>query len=366
MQNQKIIILNGRKYDALTGKPIGGSMSDIIMPDKTPASTNQTTSASKPRFIDDFAPKLTHIPPKSDVKPLVSNKHQPHHHAKDIKRELAKSKTLMRKPLKKPVLGTPAVVQPVKKTNYVSRGNPVLSRSNYTDSFRHSIINRTQEIKQRAAETIATMATAPPITSVNVHERNIKKIESTPEDQLYQQATTAIEDPVKTKKIKQKKKKKLFRLRNLYIFSGIVLFLLILATSGWYFKYDLELYYANLKTGIHGSFPSYVPLGYKIDKFSYSKSGQTPAITFQYHPAHSVLSQNLYISETSSTLDNAGLVQTDIGPVSQEKYTTLSVNGLSVYYYSDQYAWLNAGILYVLNNQTDLSQPTVLKIINSI
>ena len=369
MQNQKIIILNGRKYDALTGKPIGGSLSDIVAPEKSDPSKQifSPTSSSKPRFIDDFAPKLNHITPRPPVKASESSEspqHHAHHHAQNIKRELAKSKTLMRKPLKKPMLVSPSIVHPTKKTPYISRGNPILSRSNYTDSFRHSIINRTQEIKQKATEAIATISADPPITATNIHERNIKKIESTSEDQLFQQAaTTAVSETAKTKK---KKKKKLFRIRNLYILSGVILFLAILATSGWYFKYDLELDYANLKTGMHGSFPNYVPLGYKIDKFGYSKSSGTPSINFQYHPSNGLLPDNLYISETSSTLDNGGLVQTDIGPVSGEKYTTLSVNGLSVYHYNNQYAWLNAGILYILTNQTGLNQSTVLKIINSI
>jgi hypothetical protein len=366
VQNQKIIILNGRKYDALTGKPIGGSMSDIVVPNK-PETTPQTFNPTKAKFIDDFAPKLSHIPLKLAVKPSEvsqSFKQHTHHHAEDIKRELAKSKTLMRKPLKKPVLVTPSLVSPIKKTGYVSRANPVLGRANYTDSFRHSIINRTQEIKQKATQAISTIGTEPPISSSSVHEKNIKKIESMPEDQLYQQAITSINDPVKTKK--KKSKKKLFKLKYLYIVSGVVLFLVILASCAWYFKYDLELDYANLKTGLHGSFPNFVPLGYKIDKFSYSKSSGTASINFQYHPGHSLLNQNLYFSETSSTLDDSGLVQTDIGPVSQEKYTTLSDNGLSVYHYSDQYIWLNAGILYILTNQTGLTQPTVLKIINSV
>jgi hypothetical protein len=369
VQNQKIIILNGRKYDALTGKPIGGSLSDIVTPEKSEPTRQifSPNNSSKPRFIDDFAPKLNHIPAKPPVKASEFTEHPQHHahqHAENIKRELAKSKTLMRKPLKKPILGGPSIIHPTKKTNYMSRGNPVLNRSNYTDSFRHSIINRTQEIKQHAAEAITSIAAAPPITAANIHERNMRKIESTSEDQLFQQAaTTAVSETTKSKK---KKKKKFFRARNLYIMSGVVLFLAILATSGWYFKYNLELDYANLKTGMHGSFPTYLPLGYKLDKFSYSKSSGTPSINFQYHPSDGLLPDNLYISETSSTLDNGGLVQTDIGPVSGEKYSTLSVNGLSVYHYNNQYAWLNAGILYILTNQTGLTQPTVLKIINSI
>jgi len=368
VQDQKIIILNGRKYDALTGKPIGGSLSDIIAPEKSDHAKQifSPANSSKPRFIDDFAPKLNHVSPHLPVKFSEGTKEpqqHAHHHAQNIKRELAKSKTLMRKPLKKPMLGSSSIVHPTKKTPYMDRGNPVLSRSNYTDSFRHSVINRSQEIKQKATEAIATISASPPITATNIHDRNIKKIESTSEDQLFQQAvTTAVSETVKTKK----KKKKLFRIRNLYILSGVILFLAILATSGWYFKYNLELDYANLKTGMHGSYPKYVPLGYKIDKFSFSKSSGTPSINFQYHPSDGLLPNNLYISETSSTLDNGGLVQTDIGPVSGEKYTTLSVNGLSVYHYNNQYAWLNAGILYILTNQTGLTQSTVLKIINSI
>jgi hypothetical protein len=363
VQNQKIIILNGRKYDALTGKQIGGSMSDIVSQPKTESSSRPIN----PKFIDDFGPKINQTILKPIPKKLITSEfgRKAHKHADDIKRQLAKSKTLMRKPLVKPTLSSSSVIKPVKKTGYISRSTPILTRSNHIDSFRNSIINRTQTIKERATEVIGNIASEPPIIQSNIHERNIKKIESASEDQLYQQATTEIDKPAEKTK-KTKKNKKLLRIRNLYILSGVILFLVIIASSLWYFKFDLELDYANLKTGLHGNFPSYVPLGYQVNKFSYTKNSSTASINIQYHPAHSLLNQNLYISETNSTLDNGGLVQTDIGPISNEKYSTLNVNGLSVYHYTNQYIWLNAGLLYVLTNQTGLDQPTVLKIINSI
>jgi len=360
VQKQKIIILNGRKYDAVTGKQIGSSMSDVISEPKHEPMVKKTT----PKFIDDFGPKVSQtylkpLPKKQNPSELIKKAHD---RAADIKRQISKSKTLMRRPLVKPDLSVPSVVKPIKKTGYISRATPMLARSNNIDSLKSSIISRTQNIKVRASETINNLASAPPIIKADIHERNIKKIESASDDQLYQQATSEIEKPA----VRTKKKKKIIRAKTIYILSGIILFVIIVLSSLWYFKYDIELDYANLKTGLHGNFPTYVPLGYQINKFNYTKNSSITSINFQYHPSHSLLNQNLYISESSSTLDNNGLIQTDIGPISQEKYLTLNVNGLSVYHFSNQYIWLNAGVMYILTNQTGLGQPTIAKIINSI
>ncbi|HEY5268518.1 MAG TPA: hypothetical protein VII94_05310, partial [Candidatus Saccharimonadales bacterium] len=87
MKNPKIIILNGRKYDALTGKPLVRSVQDIMA--QVPVKTEQLIQkiqTQKPHFINDFTAVGNRlVKPIQDKKP-VENKLKPiHNKAADTK-----------------------------------------------------------------------------------------------------------------------------------------------------------------------------------------------------------------------------------------------------------------------------------------
>jgi hypothetical protein len=371
VRNPKIIILNGKKYDALTGKPLARGFQEIIA--QVPARTEQLiqkVQAQKPHFINDFTLTANNVlnRPIQIKKPTVTNTSKlVHSKAADIKRELHKSRTLMRKALKKPDLSTKSSVQTIKKTSYISRNHPLANQSISPSLVKDSIISRTQTLKDKTSKIINNLSAEPPITTTSIHDRNIEKIESSQDNNLYQSAAGLAESKSQTiNKPNRSTKKHGLYIKTLYISTGILLFILIIGTLGVYFKYDLELSYANLRTGINGSFPKYVPLGYQLNKFNYNETGQVGSIWFEYHPAHSNLSNSLYIYEASTTLDNTGLLANNVVPTVQNNYQTLLINGTSVYHFSNQYTWINAEIIYVLNDQTGLGQDTITKIITSM
>ncbi|HUY53325.1 MAG TPA: hypothetical protein VMV24_01990 [Candidatus Dormibacteraeota bacterium] len=368
MRKSKIIILNGRQYDALTGKPLVRGVQEILA--QVPAKTEQLiqkVQAKKPHFINDFTVPGNQVKPITK-KPLNQQIKKPNHtKAADIKRELLRSKTLMRRPLKKPDLSTKSTIQTIKKSNYVSRNNPLINRSADLGSFRDSLVSGAQTLKNKASKAVSNLSIEPPINT-SIHQRNIQKIESAEDYKLYQPATEQISESKLISNAPKKGKTKKFRLssKTIYISTIILFIILILGLAGNYFKYSLELSYANFKTGINGSFPKYVPLGYKISNFNYLENGQTKSISFKYHPAHSDLNNYLYIQEANTNLDDAGLVATNITPTVENNYQTFLANGTSVYYFSNQYVWINAGMIYVLTDQTGLSQPVIAKIISSM
>ena len=370
MKNPKIIILNGRKYDALTGKPLVRGVPDIMA--QIPVKTEkliQKIQTQKPHFINDFTASSNKlIKPIQDKKPIANKLKPIHNKAADTKRQLLKSNTLMRKPLVKPDLSSKSSIQTIRKTNYISRGNTLLNQTINPGIIKDSIIFRTKTIKDKTSDLINNISAEPPITSTSIHERNIKKIESTSDDNLYKSAAAQVDEQKAQTSSRTKNQVKTigFKLKALYISSGIALLLVILTVCGIYFKYDLELSYANIRIGINGTFPKYLPLGYKLSKFSYHKSGQIESIDFAYHPAHSDLNNYLYIYEANSALDNTGLLANDITPVAGNNYQTILVNGISVYYFSHQYIWVNAGMIYTITDQTGLNQEVITKIIRSI
>lgn len=369
VRKSKIITLNGKQYDALTGKPLSKGVQEILA--QVPAKTEQLiqkVQAKKPHFINDFAVAANRQSQLIPKKPGGQQIKKPNHtKAADIKRELLRSKTLMRRPLKKPDLSARSSIQNIKKSNYVSRSNPLVNTTTDSSSFRGSLTSGAQILKNKASRAVSNLSIEPPI-STSIHERNINKLESGEDYKLYQSAAEQISNPKSVLIPTKKGKAKRFRLNPKIIYFSIIalLIIVIVGLTGNYFKYDLELSYANFKTGINGSFPKYVPLGYKMNKFNYVDNGQTKSISFEYHPAHSDLNTYLYIQEANTTLDDAGLIATNITPTVQSNYQTFLANGTSVYYFSGQYVWINAGMIYVLTDQTGLSQPIIAKIISSM
>lgn len=368
MRNPKIIILNGRQYDAITGKPVSGPMQDIIKPSLANPKPLPGQASTK-QFIDNFSTAANLAPKSEPPKPISSGGfvHPHHHRAEDAKRVQLKSKTLMRQQLNKPSLAPQSIVQPIRKSSYVKRGDsPILNRTFVPDSVRSSVVASAQTIKDKAAEVVSNLSAEPAVVTNSVHDRIIQKIEESSDDQLYQVAASNMDESKVQKKPKKSSKKRHFRIKTLYISGGILLLLLILVGGGFYFKYNIELSYANERTGISGSLPKYLPLGYKLSKFTYYKTGNSGSIILEYHPVHSLLSKYLYINEAGSNLDNGGLLATEVTPVAHNNFETISVNGLSVYHFGNQFVWVNAGMLYVMTDQTGLNQETITKIISSI
>jgi hypothetical protein len=367
VRDPEIITVNGKQYDALTGKPVVKAVSDIAPRN----GINYRQPSGGGQIINDFARPVQHLvgltpKPQGPVNNDVTA-HHTHQRADDIKRMPSKSNTLMRKPLKKPDFSPKTIVQPIHKAHYLRRDSPmVINRGVPANSLRDTLVNRSQVLRSKAAEVMTNIAAEPPVNTMNVHERQIQKINSADDDQLYKAATQVINDQKAPAKVKKTKKKRGLRAKTLYILAGVVLFLAILAGTGLYFKNNLELAYDSSKSGINASVPSYLPLGYKLTSMSYHKGTGFGAVSFEYHPGHSTLDLNFYLNESSSSLDNAGLLAADVIPLVHNNYSSFSVNGLVIYHFENQYVWVNGGLLYIITDQTSLDQSTMAKIIASI
>lgn len=368
MRDPEIITINGKQYDALTGKPIIKSVSDINQPKNNP---NYRRPTGGGQIINDFARPVHHlVGPVPRSQGPVNNDvtaHNQHKKADDISRIPAKSNTLMRKPLKKPDFSTKTNPQPTHKSQYIRREGPmIVHRPIPAGSLRGTIINRGHAIKSTASGIISNISTDPPIASMNIHDRQIQKIETADEDRLYMSATKDIAEPKVTSKQKKSQSRRGIRAKTFYILVGIFLFFVILATTGFYFKNNIELAYDNAKAGINASTPNYMPLGYKLTNISYHKSTGFGEVSFEYNPGHSSLNLNFYLNESSSSLDNAGLLASDVIPLVHNNYSSFLSNGLTVYHFNNQYVWVNGGLLYIITDQTSLDQQTISKIITSI
>ncbi|HUC95836.1 MAG TPA: DUF4367 domain-containing protein [Candidatus Saccharimonadia bacterium] len=361
MRNPQTIILNGKEYDALTGKPINRVTEQVIgsIP-KIKDEIVDKLGLQKPRSVDGFVNQQ-----RSSIAPTHSAKKtsKTHRVAPNSKRELSRSQTLMRHTLKKPVISLKnPLIQPMKHSKYVSKVSDVLRSSDKLDKLSSKVL----EIKDKTSGVLNNINTEPPIISKDIHTKNIEKL-STVDDSIYQTAATEIKDsqnvkPTKTRKVK------LFHLNpiTLYVISACLIVLIVGLIFGYIYKNSISLYIADFETGISAKEPSYIPPGYKLQKLYHYKNGNIGIVNFRYVSNKSDNNNYLTISESSSSLDNNGLLASQVVPSSGDKYKTIMINGLVVYYYNNSYVWLNAGILYYINNTANINEVTIIDIIGSI
>jgi hypothetical protein len=390
VRNPQTIVLNGKRYDALTGEPIGVNSNLQNVASKPLVNPVTVIQPTKPRFIDGIIGSRNDLPSRTQLKPVAKpiqatpapkSSHSLHIKAPDIKREPAKSKTLMRAPLTKPKISLNShIIQPIRRSNYVSRVSGIVHQPIAINNIRDSIKltteqiksspvgNKISEIKDRANEAINNLTIDSPILSNDLDRRNIEQIKASLDDNAFKNAASNIVDKTATKKSRKARIRNdsHFNRTTLNVVIGIIILVIIALFSGLVFENNLKMSFADFKTGMSGSYPKYMPLGYSLDKFEYYKNGITGSIDLQYRPAHNTLNNYLTIDETTTSLDNSGLLAASVDPAVGNNYQSISLDGLTIYYFQNHYAWVNAGIEYSLIDGTGLTQPTILKIISSI
>jgi len=118
---------------------------------------------------------------------------------------------------------------------------------------------------------------------------------------------------------------------------------------------------AASRAGVPASMPSYAPTGFAFAGPVQYKSGQ---ITIGYHSTTDDRSYQLYQQKTtwdSATLANVGLAAEGTG------FNTYMVKGQAIYVYNGTSAtWVNNGVRYTIEGDSNLSTDQLLRIASSI
>ena len=114
---------------------------------------------------------------------------------------------------------------------------------------------------------------------------------------------------------------------------------------------------AAIQAGIDATYPTYTPSGYGLSEPVAYKNGMV-AIKF----AANAGPQQYSITEERSTWDSTAVRENYIQPQVGEKYVTTQTNGLTIYTYGQNAAWVNGGILYTITGNAPLSSDQVQRI----
>jgi hypothetical protein len=385
--NPQTITLNGKQYDALTGKLLEQSESPIT------EHTKKTKHLHGPKSIDGFISdnksKNHLIIPTKPEKPLkVEHKPKGHKIAPFTKRSADKSKTLMRSVVHKPdVYGGKSKLKP--SVSYRERVASAVSTSvNAAQPAKEALSARAQAISKSALVTKFGDLTVPPKKTVTpdpnqiqttanseVHLKNLEalaKQEAEPETEtkdVFEEAALKLANSYESIKRKQtpfydKLARKLNIKTKTLVWGIIVLVVLIILGSLTYiFMNNLKLLVATERTGIHTSLPSYTPSGFGLSNINYV-TGTNSHIDLVYKSNSD--SRNYTIYERPSTTDSQGLVYTILQSAVGSNYQTYDVGGRSVYSYGNHEVWVDSGIYFSMTNNAGLTQDQLSQIINSI
>jgi len=354
------ITINGKVYDSVSGLPVAA-----------------------PDPIERTAQPVASTPIEPVEKYSVSTK--PHIPAKSVHRTTQKSQTLRRQTLKRPekkhvealrrkpqpghVSTSPLISkfaphpQPLVKTTATS---PAIQSSSATAATHRSLsrqsMHHTSDIRP-AARMQATPVARPVAHKTHVpHKDKPAALSSRELKQKLIAERLASVDTTKKHTEHKAPKQSLFR-RTPRVSSALVASFAVVVLGG-YLTYinmpNLSMRVAAASSGVDGSFPQYKPDGYRFNGPVAYSNGE---INLNF--ASNTSQSGYKIKQKSSSWDSQAVLDNYVTKKTAS-YDTYSEQGLTIYTYGNNAAWVNGGTFYSIEGDAPLSNSQILRIASSM
>lgn len=370
------IILNGRRYDAVSGQLLGD----------TPKEQPSVAAKSRPAQPQAKAHQnhlAAHAPQKPAARP-----HPPVRHtattstggqfmdfirptAKSLKHhQPVKSATLARHAVKKPPQSLKRHVSVQHRTDILAKQpkfeiQPKLSsyqldpkrvrhakeipRSEHVSRYARSnnllAAGAKPAPKSQARPLIGQPALAPvPVRDVPANQPSEQGSMDIFERAIANANSHAQAAPRKTK---SRRRRGFFGKRALNIVGTAAAVVLVVGFFAWQEQATLKMKYAGYKSGVAASLPSYRPMGYHLGGLSYNPG----MVAVNYRSANGEFN----LIERSSNWDSQGLQQSFVAQ-RDPKYQTIDAAGRTIFTFGDNNAtWVDNGVWYQINSAGSLS-----------
>lgn len=355
MRGKQTLVINGKVYDAITGLP--SAAPDVVSRSTSPTPVKTQVAQS---------PQTTIVP-----KPIVT---RAAHHAANSHVTARKSQTLHRGFLKKPtsqaVVGNsrrkpsaghvqkspliqkfaahPQPLQTAGIKPVVGRMNSDISPAKHT-AKPAAIVARTQSLVARP------VAVPVPVDPPSLNTRSVK------EQLITEKMATAnvISHDDKPKKAKKGLFNRQPKLASMLTASFAIVLL------GGYFTYlnmpGLSVRVAAAQADVAATFPDYHPDGYRFNGPVAFAPGQV-AINFLANGGNTKYT----VTEQKSSWDSQAVYDNVVAKAAEDNYVTNSQQGLTIYTFKGEAAWVNKGILYTISGDAPLSNEQLLRIAGSM
>lgn len=325
MGKQHIIELNGKKYDALTGREVS----------LAPQKVNQSHATAK--SMDGFAVPRSHPPRK-----VSGTSHQPH--------QPQKAQTLMRHSVRKPIKSV-AEPKPKPLSEAVPAASVITDKRllERAKKSRQSSLIRHFGLDLVSAKTASLSTSAHKTAHNEEHVRHVQKPH--PLEQALATASSHTEPRPKRAPVRHRVAKKL-RVSPRAINIGAASLAIVLIVGFFVYQNipNLAMKVASVRANIDGSLPSYRPAGFNLNS------------AIQYSPGEIKVAyksnsddRNFQITQRASEWDSQSLLANYVAPKNQP-YQTVQDKGKTVYLYEGNNAtWVDGGIWYTIEGNSKLN-----------
>lgn len=302
MNKDKIVTINGKQYDAVTG-----------LPHKEPATPKKPVPATGIHATPSRSQTLVRRVTK---KPAAARKPG---HTMDI----AKSHAIARfapHPVVNTKVATPA------SRDIPATKHPLLTRARLSQGFKQASVTKKAQLSSR---------------------------------EVKEQAITAA---LATPTPKTHKKKFLKRHSKLVTILSISI---VVAVAVAYIVYlnmpALSVRVAAAQAGINATYPQYQPDGYSLDGPVTFTDGAV-SIHFMANTGD----KKFNITQAKSSWDSTAVLDNIVTKAAGQNYITNQEQGLTIYTYNGNAAWVNGGILYTITGDAPLSGDQIGQIATSL
>lgn len=344
------IELNGKRYDARTGKVVTGPT--VVKPGSKPVAAKAGGS------IDGFSRR-----PKAAPRSRTT--------ATAVHRKTEKSKTLMRNVVKKPVASKPKAAAPtVRKARPSVHVDIDPKRITRAKSVRKSPLVSKFGGSQKAVRPVTA---ALPVKSAPAEPPALKthgKADIAKRTSVHQKAIqTALDEATSHKQPKAKKTTRRQRLsrklkvsnRTINIAAASLAIMLLTGFVAYQNIPNLSMQLATARAGVNGTLPGYQPSGFGLAGPIQYQSGQ---IVLNY--ASRSDDRQFKVSQ-SATQWNSETLQENFLAAAQKTYQTFQNSGKTIYIYDDNSAtWVDGGVWYQIEGNSALSSDQLLRMAASM
>lgn len=354
MVQNKVITINGRQYDAVTGLPIRKDMPATKAAAKPPAASTTKPSAQK------VAAKTETAKPRASVGVKAV-------HGSTLQR----STTLRRRATKKPETSKPTL-----KPSSRGRSMDIAKSPKVAKFAPHPVVKPVAAKAVSTSGATKTASKAKPDKAPQAHyvaQKVIKKQEEkllakknaakpAPKPSAKQVKDEAIAKALATPKKKAAKNRKISPWKKVVVYIVLTVAIIFGVSYAVYtFIPSVSVSWAASQAGVKASYPSYVPDGFKLDQPVTYSEGE---VLLRF--ASNSNDDNYTIRQSKSSWDSAAVLDNTVKPKAGDNYITTQERGLTIYVYENFSSWVNAGVLYTIESNSQLSNEQIRRIATSL
>ena len=334
MRAKNTIVINGKMYDAVSGLPVAA-------PDPTPKAHESHAVAHQ-----EVAPASHRTPTK----------------AKNVHRSTQKSQTLRRDLLQAPAKAHHDTVRRKPAVGHVARSPQISKFAPHpqpikTPAVQHSAHDVAAPAHHPIAHKAAQKAAA---HHPQTHHKPAALSSRELKERLIAERLASVEKP--TDRVHKAAKRSFFS--SIPKASSVIAACFAIVFLGGYLTYismpSLSMRVAASNAGVDAAFPDYHPDGYRFDgPIAYNTGEVSVRFASNTSDASYTVKQRNSGWDSQAVLDNLVTKRSD-------KYLTYSEQGLTIYTYDNNAAWVNGGVLYTVEGDAPLSSDQILRIAASM